>query len=516
MSKHTFCVLAVGMLLGWELLAGPALARQWKPAATMPTPRAGASAAVVGGKIYVVGGQGAGGEVLDVVERYDPKTDTWETGLPPMRDNRVGGMAVALNDTLYALGGRDEHGEVIDDVETFDPLTGQWGSFRSMEQGREGAAAAVIHGEIYVMGGSDEAGYLLDTNEYFDQVEGEWELLQAWHLDQPRASLAAVAIGDTIYILGGFTPSGPWAPVQLYSVSDGSIVMSELPMARGGLAAVSVWNVIYAIGGRNAYNRVVSTVDVYLPEPGLWLEGAPMQTGREQLAAAAVGGSIFVFGGRDGEGNVLGTVERFDISSLGTPALLMPEDEATDVERDDLELVWDTVPDAESYNVQVSTTPAFTTLVLDSAGVTVPSVLIGGLAKLTPYYWRVRAQNPEATGVWSTVFQFTTANSVAVEGPPELPSAPLVLEQNYPNPFTLRTFIPFELDTSAPGAISLMVYDVYGRQVATLLEAALPSGTYRLPWDGTGDDGRDVAAGVYIVRLKRGPHQVSRMVTLVR
>jgi hypothetical protein len=292
--------------------------------------------------------------------------------------------------------------------------------------------------------------------------------------------------------------------------------MSTLPAARGGLAAVSVWSSIYVIGGRNAYNRVVSRVDVYNPNADRWLEGNPLQTAREHLAAATFRGSIYVFGGRDAGGNVLGSVERFDVSSLGTPALLQPEDEAQDVAHDELTLSWDSVPAADAYTVQVSTSPNFTALVLDSTGVSSPSLVIGGLGSVTQYHWRVRAVNEEETGVWSTAFRFTTAQSIGVEDEDPLPRSPLVLEQNYPNPFTAHTFIPFTLDAPAPGTVRLAVYDVYGRRVATLVEATLPSGSYSLPWDGTGDDGRFVAAGIYLVRLAYGARQVSRMVTLVR
>ena len=56
----------------------------WKKVADMPTPRSTAGAAVVDGKIYVVGGLAAtdrrmeSTKILKVVEVYDPQTDTWE------------------------------------------------------------------------------------------------------------------------------------------------------------------------------------------------------------------------------------------------------------------------------------------------------------------------------------------------------------------------------------------------------------------------------------------------------
>ena len=66
------------------------------------------------------------------------------------------------------------------------------------------------------------------------------------------------------------------------------------------------------------------------------------------------------------------------------------------------------------------------------------------------------------------------------------------------------------------GAADLAVYDVAGRQVRQLVRLSLPAGEHVTVWDGAGDDGRPVQAGVYFTRLKVGGAVQSRRVVFVR
>ena len=82
----------------------------WSARAAMPTSRGGLSAAALGGRLYVFGGEGnpddASG-VFDAAEAYDPATDTW-TVLEPMTTPRHGTGAAAFNDRVWVPGGADE------------------------------------------------------------------------------------------------------------------------------------------------------------------------------------------------------------------------------------------------------------------------------------------------------------------------------------------------------------------------------------------------------------------------
>lgn len=83
-----------------------------------------------------------------------------------------------------------------------------------------------------------------------------------------------------------------------------------------------------------------------------------------------------------------------------------------------------------------------------------------------------------------------------------------VLFQNYPNPFNPITAISFQL--SANSFVTLAVYDVTGRKIATLVSKNLPAGKYKYHWDASG-----LASGVYFYRLDSGPyHQIKKLVLM--
>jgi hypothetical protein len=100
--------------------------------------------------------------------------------------------------------------------------------------------------------------------------------------------------------------------------------------------------------------------------------------------------------------------------------------------------------------------------------------------------------------------------STAAE-PNELPEG-YALDQNYPNPFNPVTNISFTLGD--PGDVSLIVYDVTGRQVARLIDGKLSSGTHNVTWNSL-SNGQAFASGVYFYRLQTPVgYQVKKMVLM--
>ncbi len=69
-----------------------------------------------------------------------------------------------------------------------------------------------------------------------------------------------------------------------------------------------------------------------------------------------------------------------------------------------------------------------------------------------------------------------------------------LLSQNYPNPFNPTTNIRFRIAKS--GFVSLKVYDVLGREVATLVNQEKPAGNYEVKFDGSG-----LSSGIYFYKL---------------
>ncbi|TVQ08086.1 MAG: T9SS C-terminal target domain-containing protein [Balneolaceae bacterium] len=83
---------------------------------------------------------------------------------------------------------------------------------------------------------------------------------------------------------------------------------------------------------------------------------------------------------------------------------------------------------------------------------------------------------------------------VSVPGEPQRPAA-FTLHQNYPNPFNLSTVIRYSIPDAA--GVKLIVYDITGREVATLVNQSQQAGQYTVQFDGT-----NLASGVYIYLLQ--------------
>lgn len=109
---------------------------------------------------------------------------------------------------------------------------------------------------------------------------------------------------------------------------------------------------------------------------------------------------------------------------------------------------------------------------------------------------------------------------VKIEGPVTsgihntAPASAATLGQNLPNPFGSRTVIPFTLDRSTE--VSLVVYDVAGRHVVTLLSEELPAATHASVWNGRDASGRKVPSGIYFYRLSTGAETLTRKAILIR
>ena len=88
------------------------------------------------------------------------------------------------------------------------------------------------------------------------------------------------------------------------------------------------------------------------------------------------------------------------------------------------------------------------------------------------------------------------------------------LAQNMPNPFNPETRIAFNL--TAPGDVTLEIYDVAGRTVATLLDRHMDAGAHVAHWDGRTSDGERAASGVYFYKLAAGDQNVSRKMVLLK
>ncbi|MCF7913432.1 MAG: carboxypeptidase regulatory-like domain-containing protein [Candidatus Cloacimonetes bacterium] len=88
------------------------------------------------------------------------------------------------------------------------------------------------------------------------------------------------------------------------------------------------------------------------------------------------------------------------------------------------------------------------------------------------------------------------------------------LNHNYPNPFNPSTCLSFVL--AEPGYVTLDICNLKGQKIITLLNKSLPTGKYKIHWDGTDSRNRQVASGIYLYRLHTPDYHATRKMILLR
>jgi hypothetical protein len=88
------------------------------------------------------------------------------------------------------------------------------------------------------------------------------------------------------------------------------------------------------------------------------------------------------------------------------------------------------------------------------------------------------------------------------------------LFQNEPNPFNSRSTISFSL--ARTGAVEIVIYDVNGRRVKTLVNGAIEAGTHHVVWDGTNDAGHEAGSGVFWSQMKAGSYTSNKKMVILK
>ncbi|MBN2564965.1 MAG: T9SS type A sorting domain-containing protein, partial [Candidatus Eisenbacteria bacterium] len=91
----------------------------------------------------------------------------------------------------------------------------------------------------------------------------------------------------------------------------------------------------------------------------------------------------------------------------------------------------------------------------------------------------------------------------------------LAVEGVFPNPFNPLTKIAYTVPEDA-GRVRLTLHNVCGQLVRTLVDGELPAGPSTAVWDGTDDNGRSLATGVYFARLSAGDQKAVAKMTLLK
>jgi len=88
------------------------------------------------------------------------------------------------------------------------------------------------------------------------------------------------------------------------------------------------------------------------------------------------------------------------------------------------------------------------------------------------------------------------------------------LHQSYPNPFNNQTVIKYSLFKRTE--VSLVIYNVLGQKVRTLVNNERQSGDVSVTWDGKDESGKDLSSGIYFYQLRAGQFTQTRRMVLLK
>lgn len=183
---------------------------RWVQLPALPHPRAAGAAAVVDGRIVVVGGQ-ARGRLVSATDVFDG--ERWREGadIPTPREHLA---AASDGRFVYAVGGRNRSADRNSAaLERYDPGDERWSKLQDMPVPSGGLGAGIVKGRLVAVGG-EEPTRVIRAVQSFDPGSGRWSALGS--MRTPRHGLAVVAGADTLYAL-----NGAQAPGHLRSTAKG-------------------------------------------------------------------------------------------------------------------------------------------------------------------------------------------------------------------------------------------------------------------------------------------------------
>jgi N-acetylneuraminic acid mutarotase len=285
-------------------------AAAWRSLPDAPTARLMMAWTVLDDKIFIAGGM-RHGEMLQLVQSYDPQTGAWQTQ-PPLPVPLHHATATTYRGEMVVIGGASD--ELANASNKVYALRGSnWVELPSLTHARAASAAAVVGDKLVVTGGQNEKKLVAQT-EVFDG--------QSWKdvadLPTPREHLAAVSDGTYVYTVGGrfLSADKNSAAFERFDPKSGQWTrLVDMPTPRGSYGATLIDGRIVAVGGEEP-TQVLGTAEMYDIAEGKWISLTPMPTARHGEAVASVGDTVYVIGGanRPTHEGAVATVEALDFS----------------------------------------------------------------------------------------------------------------------------------------------------------------------------------------------------------
>uniref|UniRef100_A0A3Q4GYB5 Si:rp71-68n21.9 n=1 Tax=Neolamprologus brichardi TaxID=32507 RepID=A0A3Q4GYB5_NEOBR len=248
----------------------------WRALKPMEVPRYQHGVALLGGFLFIVGGQSTydtkGKTAIDSAYRYDPRFDKW-LQIASLNDKRTFFHLSALNGKLFAVGGRNASGE-IDTVECYNLKKNEWTFVNSMVEPHYGHAGTVHEGLMYISGGITRDTFQKELWCY-DPVADTWS--RRADMTELRGLHCMCTVEDRLYVMGGnhFRGCSDYDDVlgcEYYSPdTDQWTVVSPMPRGQSDVGVTVFNGQIYVVGGYSWNSRcMVDIVQRYDPDKDVW------------------------------------------------------------------------------------------------------------------------------------------------------------------------------------------------------------------------------------------------------
>jgi N-acetylneuraminic acid mutarotase len=292
----------------------------WHNGATMPKAVIGPAAAVLGGKIYVMGGIGSGDNLIADTQIYDPVMDSWSTGVSLPVPTDIAAAAV-VNNVLYLIGGSNNRdgSAVTNAVWAYSTKTNTWSSKTPMPTARTVAYASVENNIIYVIGGWDGifAGNGLATVESYNPATDTWTEEAPLPVGKWAPSVGKIGTkltGFTIVAADGAEqccPSGFTGDNVGYNVSTNVWTpLNPDPSTRAFTCYGAVGSKLYVAGGNETQGPALGITESFQITKNAWKTLAPVPQPAIAAGSAVYKGQLYCFGGWTAwNGSVLHSVQ---------------------------------------------------------------------------------------------------------------------------------------------------------------------------------------------------------------
>ncbi len=277
------------------------VATPWTAVAPLGVPRAHLGAVALGGAIYAIGGQlpaTIGSACSTAVERYDAALNAWTRSpdLPGATDHAAVTASAA---SIFVFGGNFAAPSAVS--YRFEIATSTWTAVTKLPEPRAAGGAAALGDRIYVVGGFGTDRRELPQAYAYDPLGDRYERIP--DLPTPREHLAVVAYRGAVCAIGGhFGNADQTTLVECYDpVVRRWSSLPPLPRRASDFDAGVVGDEIWAVGD-----------DVQVFDGSRWSLGPRLPTPRFGVAAAVLGRALYVIGGAARTQASPGVVERLD------------------------------------------------------------------------------------------------------------------------------------------------------------------------------------------------------------